>query len=341
VWPSSMHPARGGRQAWGFVRFNRNTVTCGMASRIVSLLASGTEVVAALGLGDRLVGISHECDHPPELLDRPRLSRPRFDPEGLSSGEIDRAVRRAMSEHGSVYEVDAAALASLRPDLVLTQAVCEVCAVPTPGVWEVVRALGLDAMVLSLDVHTLGDITATVRAVAAAVGKPERGEAVAAALESRLAAVRSAVAAPPGAARPRVLALEWLDPPFLPGHWVPDMIGAAGGACVAGEAGRRSREVAWAELEELDPDVLLAMPCGYGLAAARGDADRHADRLAAVAERAVATGRAWVVDASSYFNRSGPRAIDGVEILAGLLHPDRWPPPPEDAAAPWRPPDRA
>ncbi len=305
-----------------------------MSERIVSLLASGTEIVHALGLGDRLVGISHECDHPPALLDRPRVSRPRFDPAGLESGEIDRAVRRAMAEHGSVYRVDAALLAELAPGLVLTQAVCEVCAVPTPGVRETVGRLGLEAEVLSLDAHTLDDILGTIRQVADAAGVPERGAEVAGALADRLARVRRAVS---DAGRPRVLAIEWLDPPFTPGHWVPEMIEAAGGECVAGEAGARSLEVTWESLSSLDPDVLLVMPCGYGLDASRADADRHARQLEGVAERALRDGRSYVVDGSSYFNRSGPRAVDGVEILAGLLHPDRWPAPKASAATTWRP----
>jgi iron complex transport system substrate-binding protein len=302
-----------------------------MAERIASLLASGTEIVDALGLGDRLVAISHECDYPPELLDRPRASRPRFDPAGLGSGEIDAAVRAAMAEHGSVYAVDGDLLGDLAPDLVLTQAVCEVCAVPTAGVREMVRERALPAEVLSLDAHTLADILATIRAVGRAAGVPARAEAVVASLEARLEAVEQAVR---GAEPPSVLALEWLDPPFLPGHWVPEMIRLAGGACLAGETGEPSKEATWDALGALDPDVLLVMPCGYGLEAAARDADAHADRLLTVARRAIGSGRAFVVDASSYFNRSGPRTVDGVEILAGLLHPDRWAPPPSGTARP-------
>jgi iron complex transport system substrate-binding protein len=305
-----------------------------MANRIVSLLASGTEIVHTLGLDDRLVGISHECDYPPALLDRPRLSRPRFDPTGLDSGAIDQAVRQAMAEHGSVYEVDGDHLAALDPDLVLTQAVCEVCAVPTPGVREVVRERGIGAEILSLDAHSLAEIMETVRAVARAVGEPERGVRRAAELEERIEAVRSAVA---GLERPRVLAIEWLDPPFEPGHWVPEMIEAAGGTCLAGEAARRSEETTWEALGRLDPDVLLVMPCGYGLDRAREDADLHARRLEAVAGRAIGEGRAWVVDASSYLNRSGPRVVDGVEILAGILHPARCGEPAAKVAARWSP----
>lgn len=184
--------------------------------RIASLLASATEITAALGLDDRLVAISHECDFPPRVLDRRRLSRPRFDPSGMESAAIDRAVREAMAEHGSVYEIDGEALERLRPDLVMTQAVCEVCAVPTPGVVDVVRARGLDdTEVLSLDAHTIDEILGTIIEVGRAAGEEGRAERYVEGLRDRLDRVRSAVA---DKRRPRVLALEWLDPPFAPGH---------------------------------------------------------------------------------------------------------------------------
>lgn len=304
--------------------------------RIASFLASGTEIAHALGLGDVVVAISHECDYPPELLDRPRLSRPRFDPAGLDSGAIDRAVRAAMLDHGSVYEVDGALLERVRPDLVLTQAVCEVCAVPTPGVLDVVRARGLGARVESLDAHTLEEILDSIVQVGAAAGVADRGERVADALRARIEAVRAAVR---GAPRPRVLAIEWLDPPFLPGHWVPEMIEAAGGDNLAGDAGAHSIEAEWSGLPGLDPDVLLIMPCGYGLEASQADADGHAELLRTIAPRAIDEDRAFVVDGSAYLNRSGPRAVDGVELLAGLLHPDRVPFPASDRARVWRLPD--
>jgi iron complex transport system substrate-binding protein len=289
------------------------------AGRIVSLLASGTEIACALGLEDRLVGISHECDYPDTVLDRPRVSRPRFDPAGLDSGAIDRAVRRCMAEHGSVYEVDADLLAELEPDLILTQAVCEVCAVPAPGVEAVVAERGLAARVLSLDAHTIDQIFATIRAVAEAAGAMGHSAALLAGLRARIDAVVRAVRRRP---RPDVLALEWLDPPFAPGHWVPEQIERAGGECVTGEAGGPSRETDWDTLAAFNADVLIVMPCGYGLDAARADADRFADRVAAVAPSAVVDHRAWVVDGSSYFNRSGPRVVDGIEILGAILHPD-------------------
>lgn len=302
--------------------------------RIVSLLASATEIVVALGLEDCLVGISHECDFPARILDRPRVSRPRFDPEGLDSGDIDRAVRTALAEHGSVYAVDAERLESLRPDLILTQAVCEVCAVPTPGVRELVATRGLSAEVLSLDAHGTDDILDTIEAVGAHAAALEPAHRLVEHLRARADRIRQIIA---HERSPRVLAIEWLDPPFAPGHWVPEMVEAAGGVNLVGEAGARSRQLAWEELHGLDPDVLLIMPCGYGIDASRADADRHADALAAVAPRALAQERAFVVDGSSYFNRSGPRTWDGIEILAALLHPDALPPPPAAAAARWEP----
>jgi len=288
--------------------------------RIASLLASATEMVCALGLQDRLVAISHECDYPPEALDRPRVSRPRFDPAGLPSGAIDVAVREAMTRHGAVYQLDEARLRASRPDLILTQSVCEVCAVPTTLAEQAARVLGEGVRVLSLDAHTVADIFAAIRVVATVAGVSERAERLVASFEERLAGVRRAG---DHAERPGVLAIEWLDPPFVPGHWVPEMIELAGGRCVAGTPGRPSRQVSWDELALLDPDVLIVMPCGFGLARSREEAEAHAAELARVAPRAIKGAQAFVVDGSSYFNRSGPRVVDGIEILAALLHPDR------------------
>ncbi|NIW35416.1 MAG: ABC transporter substrate-binding protein [Gemmatimonadetes bacterium] len=290
--------------------------------RIVSLLASGTEIACALGLTDDIVAISHECDYPPEVMDRPRVTRPRFDPEGMSSGEVDAAVREAMASAGSVYVVDEKALEKARPDLVLTQAVCDVCAVPAADAHAAVREAASDARVLSLDAHTIDEIIETVRQVGAAAGVSERAADYIGELSARLDRVRERVAE---IHRPTVLAVEWLDPPFVPGHWVPEMIELAGGVNLVGDAGERSVQVDWDELSDLDPDVLLVMPCGYGLEAARADADRHAERLTLLAPRALRERGAFVVDASSYFNRSGPRVVDGVEITAALLHPDVFP----------------
>ncbi len=290
--------------------------------KIASLLASGTEIAWALGLGENIVAISHECDYPPEVLDRPRITRPRFDPNGLSSGEVDAAVREAMASAGSVYVIDEEALRAARPDLVLTQAVCEVCAVPVSDARVAVANLGFQSEVLSLDAHTIADIFETIRQVGEAANVPERAERYMVTLTLRLDRVRERVADAP---RPTTLGLEWLEPPFVPGHWVPEMVEIAGGSNLKGSAGARSVEAGWDEVTGLDPDALVIMPCGYGLEAARRDADRYAERLLRVAPRAIEEGRAFVVDASSYFNRSGPRVVDGVEILAALLHPDRFP----------------
>ncbi|MFQ5703758.1 MAG: cobalamin-binding protein [Gemmatimonadales bacterium] len=287
--------------------------------RIASLLASGTEIVCALGLGDRLVGISHECDYPPEVLDRPRLSAPRFDVTGLASGEIDLAVRRAAAG-GGVYRLDSTLLATLAPDLIITQAVCEVCAVPTDLAEEAAAMLDTGVRTLSLDSHSMDDVLDSIRALGSAAGVPERAEALAMSLRNRIEAVRSSVE---GLPCKRVLAIEWLDPPFVPGHWVPEMIESAGGECLAGDRHRPSRSVSWDELSGLDPDILLVMPCGYGLERSLEDAREHAEGLLQIGPRAISMGTAYVVDGSAYFNRSGPRMAEGVEILAALLHPDR------------------
>lgn len=296
------------------------------------MLASATEIVYALGLQDRLVAISHECDFPAEALRLPVASRSRFDPSGLDSGQIDAAVRRSMAEHGSVYEVDVELLAELRPDLILTQAVCEVCAVPTGSVDEAVSRLDHAPRVLSLDAHTLDEIIDSVEVVADAAGESAHGRRAATSLRSRLDRVAEAVS---DRRAPRTLLLEWLDPPFAPGHWVPEMVERAGGESLVGEPGRRSIEVEWERLGSLDPDVLLVEPCGYDLAAARADADAHRARLKEVAGRAMDGGSAWVLH-SSYFSRSGPRVIEGIEALGALLHPGALPGPDAEIAMRWR-----
>ncbi len=297
------------------------------------MLSSATEIVYALGLQDHLVGISHECDYPPEALRLPRLSRSRFDPAGLTSGEIDAEVRRCMAEHGSVYEVDVAALRQVRPDVILTQAVCEVCAVPTGSVDAAVAALPWTPAVVSLDAHTLDGILHTMGQVAAAAGDAERGHEAVARLRARVDRVGRAVAGRP---RPRVLTLEWLDPPFAPGHWVPEMVTLAGGDNLVGEAGSHSREIPWSRAEGLDPDRLLLVPCGYAMDRARQDADEARAALHRLAAAAIDGGRAAVGD-SAYFSRSGPRVVDGIEALAAWLHPHAGlAPPPGRILEGWR-----
>jgi len=304
-----------------------------VADRIVSLLPSATEIVCALGLAHHLVGVSHSCDHPPLIRSKPRLTRARFPLDGLSSGEMDAAVRQALREFGSVYEVDNERLAAVAPDLLLTQGVCEVCAVPTRDAKAAALALVACPTVLALDAHDITGVLATIRLVGHAGGVPERAERCVRDIERRIAAVRARVEGRPVA---RVLALEWLDPPFVPGHWVPEMVALAGGTLLRGVSGRPSFAVQWAELVGLDPDVLLVMPCGFELAAARADADACRAPLGAVAPRAIRSGRAYAVDATSHFSRPGPRVADGVELLGALFHPDTFPGAPlEGKAAAW------
>jgi iron complex transport system substrate-binding protein len=276
--------------------------------RIVSLLPSATEIVCALGLADQLVGVSHSCDYPPAVRTLPRLSRPRATLEGLSSGEIDAAIRAAMREYGSVYEIDVEGLSALQPDLVLTQGICDVCAVPE----RQVLALKVDAKIVTLDAHDLSAIFASIRAVGAAAGVADRAEQLIGQLQRRIETVRARVAGQP---RPRVLALEWLDPPYMPGHWVPELVDLAGGELLAGTARRPSYRMEWDDLRSLSPDVLLVMPCGFDLAATECEAVRHRTDLRALG------GRVQLLDASAYFSRSGPRVVDGLEILAAALHP--------------------
>ncbi|PYP80511.1 MAG: cobalamin-binding protein [Gemmatimonadetes bacterium] len=304
-----------------------------VADRIVSLLPSATEIVCALGLAHHLVGVSHSCDHPPLIRSKPRLTRARFPLDGLSSGEMDAAVRQALREFGSVYEVDNERLAAVAPDLLLTQGVCEVCAVPTRDAEAAALALVACPTVLALDAHDITGVLATIRLVGHAGGVPERAERCVRDIERRIAAVRARVEGRPVA---RVLALEWLDPPFVPGHWVPEMVALAGGTLLRGVSGRPSFAVQWAELVGLDPDVLLVMPCGFELAAARADADACRAPLGAVAPRAIRSGRAYAVDATAHFSRPGPRVADGVELLGALFHPDTFPGAPlEGKAAAW------
>jgi len=289
------------------------------ATRIVSLLPSATEIVYALGLGDRLMGVSHSCDHPSAVRAKPCVTRPRFPLDGLSSGEIDAAVRQALREFGSVYEVDSERLAAVGPDLLLTQGVCEVCAVPTRDAEAAALGLASCPEVLALDAHDVAGVLGTIRLVGRAAGASDRAEQCVREIERRITSVRARVAGRPA---PRVLALEWLEPPFVPGHWVPEMVALAGGNLLRGVAGRPSFAVRWEDLAGLDPDVLLVMPCGFDLALSRADAECYRASLCAVAPRAIRSARAYAVDATAHFSRPGPRLADGVELLAELLHPD-------------------
>ena len=230
--------------------------------RIASLVPSSTEMLFELGLGDGVVAVTHECDWPPEAAGLPHLTRTVV-PAGLGAAEIDRAVRETVSSGRPLYELDAERLAEQRPDLIVTQAVCDVCAVSYDDVVAVAATLPGRPRVLSLDPMTLAEVLADIERLGAAAGVPDRGRVLRAEADRRIEAVRSAVA---GAPRPRVAALEWLDPPFVAGHWVPQMIDIAGGRDVLGRGGERSRTAAWEEIAAAAPEVVIAMPCGYDAA---------------------------------------------------------------------------
>ncbi|MCI0589059.1 MAG: cobalamin-binding protein [Planctomycetes bacterium] len=291
--------------------------------RIVSLLPGATETVCALGLADSLVGVSHECDHPREVLGKPRLTRPSFDTAGLSGGEISIRVGREGSSGRPLYHLDAARLASLRPDLVLTQSICGVCAVDLPEVERVARAMESPPRVLSLDPSRLEDVLEDVRRVGAACGAEEAAERGTGELRARIRAV--ADRAGTATRRPRAVYLEWLDPPMVGGHWIPEMIATAGGEDPLGRAGEPSRRVGWDEVARANPDLLVLGPCGFDLPRARGERDSIAARPGFRALWAARFGETYLVDASAHFSRPGPRLVNGLEILAAILHPDLFP----------------
>ncbi|MEK6327984.1 MAG: cobalamin-binding protein [Actinomycetota bacterium] len=286
--------------------------------RIASLVPSATEALFALGLGDQVVAVTHECDHPPEVLRLPRLTRSLI-PAGLEPGEVDARVRELTGRGEALYELDEPALGHLAPDLIVTQALCAVCAVSYDDVLAVAGRLDSRPEVISLDPRTLGEVLDDLVRLGEATGARENGKVLVAELQGRLDRVRNAVA---GARRPGVVALEWLDPPYVGGHWVPEMIALAGGRSVAGEPGRDSRTATWAELEAAQPQVVVVMPCGLYAEEAAQQALARRERLEPLGAE-----RIYAVDAASSFSRPGPRLVEGAELLAHLLHPDRVSPP--------------
>lgn len=286
--------------------------------RIASLVPSATESLFALGLGDQVVAVTHECDFPAEAPRLPRLTRSVI-PEGLEPQEIDRMVREVTGRGEPLYELDEEQLAEVAPDLIVTQALCAVCAVSYDDVRAVADRLGSRPDVISLDPSSLREVLDDLVRLAQATGVRERGERLRAELERRLDQVREAVA---GAPRPRVVTLEWLAPPYAGGHWVPGMVEIAGGQSVAGEPERDSRAVTWKELAATRPDVAVVMPCGLYAEEAAQQALDHRDELEALGSASI-----YAVDAASSFSRPGPRLIEGVELLGHLLHRDLLPAP--------------
>ncbi len=287
-------------------------------ARVVSLLPSATEIVCALGAADALVGISHECDFPAAIRDRPALTRPRVDPQG-SSRDIDAAVRAAARDALSIYVVDEARLGALAPDLILTQDLCEVCAVSLDDVRASVAKLAHRERVriVSLRPTRLADALGDVERVAAALGLPARGAAVRAALDERVRAVAARAALAPS--RPRIVSLEWLDPLMLGGTWMPELIGLAGGTAAGAAAGQPAPTIDPTALAALRPDVVVVKPCGFSLERTLAERD--------VIERSVlaavgAAARVYVTDGNAFFNRPGPRLVESLEIMAACAHPE-------------------
>ena len=290
--------------------------------RIVSLLPSTTEILFAIGAGDDVVGVTFECDHPPEARERRIVSTSAL-PEGLDSAGIDAFVTAAMRAGEDLYHLDEGALSGLDADLVVTQDLCAVCAVDVSVVDDALAHLGCTAEVLTIDPHNLEEVLGSIGVLGAATSNHAEADRLVASLRSRLDRVRERVAARPTGAAPRVLLLEWTDPPFAPGHWVPEMVTAAGGVPTIGEAGEKSVRVSWDQALAVPPDVVVCAPCGYDLTGST-----------ALARKLVTSGvlpghiPVWAVDANASFARPGPRLVDGVETLAQMLaqlfeRPDR------------------
>lgn len=300
------HPAAGDRADRGY------------QPRIASLVPHATELLFALGLGPQVVAVTHECDYPPQARELPKLTRDVLPPH-LSTAEIDVAVRERTLQGEAIYELDELALAESRPDLIVTQALCPVCAVSYEEVAEVAKRIASKPDVISLDPHTLGETLGDIRTIAQATDRGDEGVDLVKQIADRIDRVKLAVR---GLPRPRVLAIEWLEPVFVSGHWTPQMIELAGGEDVLGMPGERSQELSWELLAATQPEVVVVMPCGYDAERSHQEALQYADELASLrAKRIVA------VDASACFSRPGPRLIDGLELLAHILHPQQAPNP--------------
>jgi iron complex transport system substrate-binding protein len=287
--------------------------------RICSLLPSATEVLFALGLGDSVAGVTHECDFPPEAATKPALISPRFDPHAKSD-DLDRSVRQLIARGESLYAVRDDLLREIEPDLIITQDLCNVCAASPDDLASALAKMPKQPHILTLQPHTLADVWNDIRRIGEATGKSREADEFAKRQENKVGAIRAKVTG--SAARPRVACVEWLDPIYVGGHWVPEMVEAAGGVDILGRAGEPSFTVTSEQVIAAKPDVIVIMPCGFSVNHAADELRRTPlppewDQLAAVRDS-----RVFIVDANSYFSRSGPRLADGVAILANLLHPE-------------------
>lgn len=290
--------------------------------QICSLLPSATEILYALGLGDSVVGVTHECDYPPEAAKKPALIQPRVDIHAPAA-EIDRQVAALVARGESVYAVNAGLLESLSPDLIVTQDLCHVCAASTDDLAAALARFAKPPCVLSLVPQSLADVWDDIRRVGEATGARDAAESLASQLSRRVQSVEKRVSKAPS--RPRVLCLEWLDPYYIGGHWVPEMVEKAGGKDALAEAGKPSRRVTFEEIHQSSPDVIVVMQCGYLAARNAADFQKMSLRQRFKDPPAVRENRVFAVDANGYFSRPGPRLADGVEMLAHLLHPEIYP----------------
>jgi iron complex transport system substrate-binding protein len=282
--------------------------------RIVSLVPSATEMLFALGLGDDVVGVTHECDYPEAARDLPKVTKDKLEP-GLSPAEIDAAVKARVLAGEAIYDLDAEALHELAPDLIVTQALCEVCAVSYDDVRAIAEEIETQPMVISLDPHTLGEVLGDLRTLSQATDTKDEAVDLIREASERIDRVRLAMRR--AESRPKVVALEWLDPPYAAGHWTPQLIELAGGEDVLGFAGERSEETSWDMIAASEPDIVIVMPCGYDAEIAHREAEMHREQLEALGATTIVA-----VNAGAYFSRPGPRLIDGLELLAHVMHPD-------------------
>lgn len=290
--------------------------------RIVSLLPSATEIICELGLGGQLVGVTHECDYPPFVLSLPKVTRTLI-PADASSRQIDAMVRERLRTQRALYTLDLPVLEQLRPDLIVTQALCDVCAVAEEEVKQAACTLPGQPRVVNLEPMRLEEVFASLRQVAEAAGVPDRAEVVANALRRRVQAVAERSARLDR--RRRVVLLEWIDPPFCCGHWTPELIRLAGGIELIGQEGQPSRTISWEAVRRADPDVLVLACCGYSVERTLADLPILRSFPGYGDLKCVQSGQVYVVDGSAYFSRPGPRLVDSLEILAHLLHPDVHP----------------
>jgi iron complex transport system substrate-binding protein len=287
--------------------------------KIASLLPSATEIVCALGLENDLVGITHECDFPLTVVNKPHLTASRISHETMSSKEIDHAVRTQLDGHGSIYDLNEKLLHKFQPDLVLTQELCDVCAVSYKMVSKAAKTYFADSQVVSLEPNTLSDILENVKTVGQLCNVSDKANEVVTELENRLNNVREKTKSVQF--RPKVMMLEWLEPAFAPGHWVPEQVEIAGGICLLGESGKPSVTITYQQIIDSNPDILVLIPCGYYTS----DILRQLPNTIFPSEfqqiSAIEKSEVWALDATSYFSRPAPRVVDGVEILAKILHP--------------------